>query len=75
MTNWIEDLEEKVKAAARRMADLRKENKSLKTRLGKLEERLEKGADEASDEWAQERETVRRRVGKLADDLEKLLEG
>ena len=72
--NWLEELETKVKAATKRFADLRKENKSLKTRLKKLEAQLAEKASAGSDEWARERETIRRRVGRLATDLEKLLE-
>ena len=73
--DWLADLEAKTRAAAKRVGDLRKENRTLKNRLRKLEAELTETDSGAAEKWARERDGIRCRVGRLADQLEKLLEG
>ena len=73
-TEWLQDLEERVKEASDRLGGLRKENEKLKRRIAKLEEQVAAApdADEAA-AWAAERDDIRKRVEKLADHLGDLL--
>jgi predicted nucleic acid-binding Zn-ribbon protein len=87
--DWLEGLERLVQEAARRLADLRSENDSLKTRIAELEtaaddalahrvRELEDQLAEARvtlDRDAKERDEVRRRVEGLTKKLEGLVEG
>lgn len=63
--DYFDDLEEKVKATTRKVAALRKENRSLKTKLKK--------AEAGGGRSAAERDRIRDRVDRLAGDLERLL--
>ena len=73
--NWRGELEDKVEAAAKELATLRKENRTIKTRLKKLQRELLEadGDSEGSDSWQRERQQVQRRLAKLADSLDQLL--
>ena len=73
--NWLGELEDKVEAAAKELATLRKENRTIKTRLKKLQRELLEvdGATEGADSWRRERQQVQSRLEKLADSLEQLL--
>jgi len=73
--NWLGELEDKVESAAKELATLRKENRTIKTRLKKLQRELLEagGAGEGSDGWQRERQQVQRRLAKLADSLDQLL--
>ena len=73
--NWLGELEDKVETAAKELKALRKENRTIKTRLKKLQRELLEadGASEGADSWPREREQVQRRLAKLADSLEQLL--
>jgi predicted nucleic acid-binding Zn-ribbon protein len=74
-TNWLGELEDKVEAAAKEVKDLRKENRTIKTRLKKLQRELleSDGATDGADSWQRERQQVQRRLAKLAESLEELL--
>lgn len=76
--DWLDALEEKVRAAGEKMQELRAENAQLTDRVAELEARLaeaEAGASEAADSgWAEEREEIRRRVEQLTQGLEELME-
>ena len=74
-TNWLGELEDKVEIAAKQLKALRKENRTIKTRLKKLQRELLEadGASEGADSWPRERQRVQRRLAKLADSLEQLL--
>lgn len=85
--DWLEGLERQVQEAARRLADLRSENDSLRTRIAELEtaaddalahrvRELEDQLAEARatlDRYAAERDEVRRRVEGLTRKLEGLV--
>lgn len=70
---WLSELEAQVRAAAADLAALRKQNRTLKAKVKKLEARLAEAGGEGGPGWEKERGEVRRRVEKLADGLEKLL--
>ena len=74
-TNWLGELEDKVETAAKELEALRKENRTIKTRLKKLQRELLEvdGATEGADIWRRERQQVQSRLEKLADSLEQLL--
>lgn len=87
--DWLEGLEKQVKEAARRLADLRSENDSLKARVAELET----GADDALagrvreledqlgkaratlERYTTERDEIRKRVEGLTKKLEGLVKG
>lgn len=72
---WLGELEDKVAAAAKQLKALRKENRTIKTRLKKLQRELLEvdGATEGADTWRRERQQVQRRLEKLVESLEQLL--
>ena len=72
---WLGELEDKVETAAKQLKALRKENRTIKTRLKKLQRELLEadGATEGADSWPRERQQVQSRLEKLADSLEQLL--
>lgn len=74
----LDRLEEKVQAAASRLAELAAENERLAARVAELEAAVPVPAAEPAEapaavEWRREREEVRRRVEKLARRLADLL--
>lgn len=82
--DWLEDLEEKVHAAARTIRELRdahrdlsEENDSLRKRLDQAEESIrdlsERRADEDAGGWREERREIRDRVERITSRLEELL--
>ncbi len=72
--DWLSELEKQVRAAAAELASLRKQNRTLKAKVKKLETSLaEGGGGEGEPAWERQRGDLRRRVEKLADGLEKLL--
>jgi cell division protein FtsB len=76
-TKWLSDLEQKVQAVAEELESLRKENRSQKTHIKRLQEQLSQAAKAgpSAGDWKQERAQIRQRVERLASGLEKLLEG
>ncbi len=73
--NWLNNLDKQVQAAAEEIEALRKENRTCKTMIKQLEQKLAdaRAADSEAGEWEKERRAVRERVEKLAESLEKLL--
>ena len=73
--NWLKNLEKQVQAVTQEIEALRKENRTCKTKVMQLEQKLAdaRSADKSAGNWEKERETVRDRVEKLATSLEKLL--
>lgn len=73
--NWLGELEDKVAAAAKELQALRKENRTIKAKLKKLQRELLEadGVSEDASSWQRQREQVQRRLTKLADSLEQLL--
>ncbi len=82
---WLKDLDSNVAAAVKELANLRRQNKSLKTQLDKAKaatsaaEKKAKAAaataaepDPQIEAWKTERKEVRRRVVRLAKKLEEL---
>ena len=67
----LKDLERKVETAAKKIERLKRENKSLKTKVKKLGGDGSKGSSGAA--WAKERQVVQSRLTDLADHLEELL--
>lgn len=74
-TVWLNDLEEKIREAAKRLADLRSENESLNARIQELEGALaeRESAGEGAAAWTEEREQIRERVERMVEHLEELL--
>ena len=81
-TAWLQDLEERVKATADRLGELRAENGRLEKRLAgrenrvaELEQQLAAAPDaEEAAAWVTERDDIRQRVEKLVDHLGEMLE-
>ena len=74
-TEWLNKLEEKVRAAGERIRELRQENATLHRRIEELEERLAASASSGEAErWTEERQEIRGRVERLVEHLEGLLE-
>ncbi|MGB5478554.1 MAG: cell division protein ZapB [Thermoanaerobaculia bacterium] len=73
--NWLKNLEQQVRAATEEIEALRKENRTCKTKIKQLEQKLTEArrADQSAGDWEKERQAVRDRVEKLATSLEKLL--
>ena len=73
--NWLENLEKQVQAATEEIEALRKENRTCRTKVKQLEQKLTdaRRADQSAGDWEKERQAVRDRVEKLATSLEKLL--
>ena len=73
--DWLDALEEKVRAAGERIQQLRSENQRLSERVEELEAQLaDSSADAADGGWTEEREEIRIRVEKLTQGLEELME-
>ena len=66
----LKDLERQVEAAAKAIEKLKRENRSLKAKVKKLEG---KGGKSAAAAWGKERKVVQGRLTDLADHLEDLL--
>ena len=73
--NWLKNLEKQVQPATEEIEALRKENRTCKTKVEQLEQKLTEArrADQSAGDWEKERQAVRDRVEKLATSLEKLL--
>lgn len=74
---WLRTLETKIHAAARRLQELRQENRDLKRRVAELERQGKEtrgGQKPPEATWETERREIRRRVEELAQGLEKTLE-
>ncbi len=73
--NWLKNLEKQVQAATEEIEALRKENRTCKTKVEQLEQKLTEArrADQSAGDWEKDRQAVRDRVEKLASSLEKLL--
>jgi predicted RNase H-like nuclease (RuvC/YqgF family) len=73
--NWLENLEKQVQAATEEIEALRKENRTCRTKVKQLEQKLTdaRRADQSAGDWEKERQAIRDRVEKLATSLEKLL--
>jgi regulator of replication initiation timing len=72
--DWIKALEQKVSAVTREMADLRKKNRSLVAKVGRLEREAREMPAGEGNEWEAEKKEIRTRVERLAGNLESLLE-
>ena len=72
---WLSALEKQVEAATKELLSLRKENKSQKSKIDKLESDLAaaKSASVPASDWENERREIRDRVEKLSKTLDKLL--
>lgn len=73
-SDWLKALEEKIGAVTREVADLRKKNRSLVSKVSRLERKARDKPDAGEAEWASERAEIRSRVEQLAGSLEGLLE-
>lgn len=69
--DFLDILEQRVKEAGDRLAELREQNAALAARVAELERAGAQGAGEAA--WTKERDQLRKRVEKLAARLESLL--
>jgi septal ring factor EnvC (AmiA/AmiB activator) len=71
-TEWLDELEARVREAAARLRELKSRNGELERRIADLETQL--AATPGQADWEAERDDVRRRVEKLAASLEDLLD-
>ncbi len=73
--NWLNNLAARAQAATDEIAAPRKENRTCKTKVKQLEQKLTEArrADQSAGDWEKERQVVRDRVERLATSLEKLL--
>jgi cell division protein FtsB len=67
----LKQLERQVEAAAKAIEKLKRENRSLKTKVKKLE--AERGKSSGASAWAKERQVVQQRLTNLAEHLEELV--
>ena len=67
--NWLDELEDKVRAASEEIRRLRDENHDLTKRL----ESVEKTSESGGTDWQSERKAIRKRVEKIVNGLEKLV--
>ena len=75
-TDWLRDLEEKVRETSARLGELRSANAKLEKKVADLEAKLAAAPDlDETSAWAEERDDIRQRVEKLVGDLGELLEG
>lgn len=71
---WMQELEDQIKRAAKEIAALRKQNRSLGSQVKRLK-REAQAADEArSGDWDEERAVIRRQGEKIAATLESILD-
>jgi predicted nucleic acid-binding Zn-ribbon protein len=69
--NWLDELEDKVKAASEEIRRLRDENRDLAEKIAALEPDAKTGGAD----WGDERKAIRKRVEKIVKGLEKIVEG
>jgi chromosome segregation ATPase len=72
--DWLKALEKRVSAVTTEMADLRKKNRSLVTKVNRLERQARDRSGAASEGWVAEKAEIKQRVEGLAGSLESLLE-
>lgn len=73
---WLDELETRVREAAKRLGELQEENRGLRERVAELETRLAAAGDTAATgngDWEKERDEIRGRVERLSQQLEGLL--
>lgn len=79
-TDWLDELEGRVREAASRLAELHDENRALAARVEELEAAADADASDAeppgsgAKDRARERREIRRRVESLTETLDSLLE-
>jgi regulator of replication initiation timing len=72
--DWLRALEKRVTSVTAELADLRKKNRSLVTKVNRLERRVREDTDSAKSTWAAKKSQIQARVEGLAENLEQLLE-
>ena len=72
--DWMKALEKRVSAVTTEVAELRKMNRSLVTKINRLERKAREKSEAASEGWAAEKAEVKERLEGLAGKLEGLLE-
>lgn len=73
-SEWLGDLEDRVRDAAEELRRLREENGELRERLERLTVQASSPATGDEQAWSRERDEIRERVERLVADLESLLE-
>ena len=65
--DWLTALEKRVNSVSTELADLRKKNRSLVTKVNKLERKVRDGAETAKSSWAAQKAEIQQRVEGLAE--------
>jgi predicted nucleic acid-binding Zn-ribbon protein len=73
--DWLKPLEEQIAAVRGTLEELRKENRTLRSKLRRLEQKKGSGDAAEGSGWEKERSEVRRRVASLVHKLEKMVDG
>ena len=71
---WLKDLEDQVARATKEIAALRKQNRSLGSRIKRLKREAQVADEAAGGEWDEERAEIRKRTEKIAETLESVLD-
>ncbi len=74
-SEWLGELEDRVRDAAEELRRLRDENGELRSRVEHLEQAAASRSVAVDGDWASERDEIRQRVQRLVGELEGLLEG
>lgn len=72
--DWLKALEKRVASVTAELADLRKKNRSLVTKVNRLERKVRDDSNSAKSTWATEKSEILARVEGLVGNLEQLLE-
>ena len=70
---WLKELEDQVRRATGEIAALRKQNRSLTSRVKRLKREAQSTDEAAAGDWEDERAEIRRRAEQIAATLETLL--
>ena len=74
-SEWLGELEDRVRDAAEELRRLRDENGDLRSRVEHLEQEAASRPAAEGGDWTRERDEIRERVERLVSELEGLLEG
>lgn len=70
---WLQELEDRIRRATGEIAALRKQNRSLASRVKRLQREARATDKAAAGDWDEERAEIRRRAEEIAATLETLL--
>lgn len=70
---WLQELEDQIRRATGEIAALRKQNRSLTSRIKRLKREARATDEAAAGDWDEERAEIRQRAEQIAATLETLL--